>query len=156
MNSTQQNHPHTHTYFDFYQGDPAKEPPTYTMVRLRTCYQFEPVAEGIDPLLILGGQGNLWTESIPTFRHAEYMLWPGFFALAEVLWSPKEKWNWEDFLQRTDYHLQRLEQADINFARNFNDVIIPTKVDIIKLQICQPKSELSELFFKFILKFSTL
>ena len=36
---------------------------------------------------ILGVQGNLWTEFISEFDHAEYMLLPRLAALAEVGWS---------------------------------------------------------------------
>ncbi len=120
--------PVEYAYIDFYQGDPAIEPPTYAMLRLKKVYEFEPVPEGVDPAYILGGQGNLWTESVPTFRHAEYMLWPRSFALAEVLWSPAESRDWNNFVQRTETHLTRLEQADINYAVSFFDAIItPSK-----------------------------
>ncbi len=141
IEAAKQNHkvimsPNSFAYLDLYQGDPAIEPPTYNMLRLKTCYQFEPVPDSIDPSYILGGQGNLWTESVPTFRHAEYMLWPRSFALAEALWSPKEKRDWDDFVQRTNNHLIRLRQADVNYSLSFKDVIInPLKDDNGKLLI---------------------
>ena len=141
IEAAKQNHkvimsPNSFAYLDLYQGDPAIEPPTYNMLRLKTCYQFEPVPDSIDPSYILGGQGNLWTESVPTFRHAEYMLWPRSFALAEVFWSQKGKRNWDDFVQRTNFNLKRLEFAGINFSRSLNDVIInPLKNDDGKLLI---------------------
>jgi len=94
--------PNSHAYLDLYQGDPAIEPPTYSMLRLNTVYSFNPVPDQIDPALILGGQGNLWSESVPTFRHAEYMLWPRSMALSEMLWSAPEKKNWDDFVMRTE------------------------------------------------------
>ncbi|MEI6678614.1 MAG: family 20 glycosylhydrolase [Mariniphaga sp.] len=120
--------PNDFAYLDLYQGDPAIEPPTYGLLRLNTVYAFEPVPDGIDSSFILGGQGNLWSESVPTFRHAEYMLWPRSFALAEVLWSPKQNRNWTDFIRRTEFHLDRLANSDINFARSFYDaIIIPSK-----------------------------
>ncbi len=120
--------PNNYAYLDLYQGDPAIEPPTYSLLRLNTVYKFEPVPAGIDSSFILGGQGNLWTESVPTFRHAEYMLWPRSFALAEVLWTPRKETNWNDFLRRTEVHLERLAHADINYARSFYDAAIhPSK-----------------------------
>jgi hexosaminidase len=120
--------PNDYAYLDLYQGDPAIEPPTYSLLRLNKVYTFEPVPIGVDSSFILGGQGNLWTESVPTFRQAEYMLWPRSFALAEVLWSPKSTRNWNGFIHRTEAHLQRLSQADINYARSFYDaIIIPSK-----------------------------
>jgi hexosaminidase len=121
--------PVNNAYLDYYQGDPAIEPPTFAMLRLKKVYEFEPLPEGVDPEYIMGGQGNLWTESVPTFRHAEYMLWPRSMALAEVLWSPRESRNWNGFTERVEYHLQRLEEEDINFAVSFYDAIITPSRD---------------------------
>jgi hexosaminidase len=128
--------PSNYAYLDLYQGDPAIEPPTYSMLRYKTVYQFEPVPEGVDAAMILGGQGNLWTESVPTFRQAEYMLWPRSFALAEVLWSPKSSRNWDRFVQKTEVHFERLENADINFSKSVYDaIVIPSKDAQGQLQI---------------------
>ena len=121
--------PTNYAYLDLYQGDPALEPPTYSLLRLKTVYGFEPVPKGIDSTCILGGQGNLWTESVPTFRHAEYMFWPRSFALAEVLWTPRQERNWTSFVSRTDVQLDRLANADINFSRSFYDAIITPSKD---------------------------
>jgi hexosaminidase len=56
------------------------------------------------------------------------MLWPRSLALAEVLWSPAESREWNNFVQRTENHLSRLDQADINYAVSFYDAIIkPSK-----------------------------
>jgi hexosaminidase len=64
------------------------------------------------------------------------MLWPRSFALAEALWSPKENHDWDDFVQRTNNHLIRLRQADVNYSLSFKDVIInPLKDDNGKLLI---------------------
>ena len=48
---------------------------------------------------ILGVQGNLWTEFISEFDHAEYMLLPRLGALAEVGWAPDRK-DYAEFLPR--------------------------------------------------------
>lgn len=115
-------------YLDLYQGEPTAEPNTYSMARLSTCYSLEPVPEGVSPELILGGQGNLWTESVPTFRHAEYMAWPRGWALSEVFWSPKNHRNWEDFMLRVEEHFLRADIADINHADKsvYNAIITPS------------------------------
>ena len=76
--------PASKTYLDVYQGDPSLEPDTYSMLRLKTSYQWNPIPENVKPAMVLGGQGNLWTESVPTNRHAEYMTWLRGLALAEV------------------------------------------------------------------------
>jgi hexosaminidase len=128
--------PSNYAYLDLYQGDPAIEPPTYSMLRYKKVYEFEPVPEGVDAAMILGGQGNLWTESVPTFRQAEYMLWPRSFALSEVLWSPKTSRNWDRFVQKTEAHFERLAKADINFATSMYDaIVIPSKNSTGELQI---------------------
>lgn len=116
--------PTTHCYLDLYQGDPSVEPATYSMLRLSDVYRFEPVPAGVDPSLILGGQGNLWTESVAVQRHAEYMTWPRAFALSEVLWSPKELKNWDSFIDRMEEQFVRLDFAQVKYARSAYDPII--------------------------------
>ena len=108
--------PEQHCYLDLYQGDPAAEPNTYSRCRLSDSYNFEPVPTGVDEKLILGGQGNLWTESVLHPRHAEYMTWPRGLALAEVLWSPKTVKNWTNFTQRVEKQFVRLEAAGVKYA----------------------------------------
>jgi hexosaminidase len=118
--------PTQHCYLDLYQGEESVEPATYSMCRLMDSYRFEPVPEGIDPNLILGGQGNLWSESVPTFRHAEYMTWPRGWALAEVFWSSKENKNWSNFVQRVEKHFVRADYGKINYAQSmYNAIVTP-------------------------------
>src|SRR5690242_20642312 len=52
------------TYLSRKQGDASVEPFGPGLLRMSTCYQFEPVPDGIDPKLILGGQASTWTEKI--------------------------------------------------------------------------------------------
>jgi hexosaminidase len=138
-------------YIDYYQGDPAVEPPTFAMLRLNKVYTFEPVPEGVDSSFILGGQGNLWTESVPTFRHAEYMLWPRSLALSEVFWSPKNTRDWAGFVHRTDANLERMKQMDINFATSYHDAIIKPSKDEKGNLLIQLDTEIEglELFYTF-------
>lgn len=111
-------------YIDLYQGDPLVEPATYGMLRLKTCYAFEPVPDSVDPAMILGGQANLWTESVPNERHAEYMTWPRAMAISEVLWSPKDKRNWPDFVKRMQHRFKYMDKAHVKYARSAYDAII--------------------------------
>jgi hexosaminidase len=67
--------PWDYTYLDLYQGDPSVEPPTYGKCRLTDCYKYDPVPDSVNPKLIIGGQGNLWTESVPTFRQFSMISW---------------------------------------------------------------------------------
>jgi len=108
-------------YIDYMQGDRILEPPVYATLRLKKSYQFEPVPEGVNASLIKGGQANLWTEQVYNMRHAQYMTWPRGFAVAEALWSPKEKRNWPDFATRVEKHFERLDMAQVKYAPSMYD-----------------------------------
>lgn len=111
-------------YIDYMQGDASIEPPVYATLRLKKAYQFEPLPEGVDPSLIKGGQANLWTEQVYNTRHLQYMTWPRGMAIAEALWSPKEKRNWDDFSKRVEHHFKRLDLAGVKYAPSIYDPII--------------------------------
>ena len=93
--------PNTHCYYNYYQDLIRKEPKAVgELVSLRFTYGYEPLAEGMDPALLRGVQANLWTELIPTPEHAEYMLYPRLFALAETAWTPSEAKEYKGFRKR--------------------------------------------------------
>ena len=118
--------PTEHCYIDLWQGEPSVEPDTYSMCRLKDSYSFNPVPDSVPAEMILGGQGNLWAESVPTFRHAEYMTWPRGWALAEVLWTGPSKTDWDRFWPRVEQHFVRADQAQINYARSmYNAIVTP-------------------------------
>ncbi|MEP6594592.1 MAG: family 20 glycosylhydrolase [Ginsengibacter sp.] len=110
-------------YIDYMQGDAIIEPHIYATLRLSKAYQFEPLPDGVDPRYIKGGQANLWTEQVYNMRHAQYMVWPRGFAIAESLWSPKEKKNWNDFFNRVEKHFERFDAAEIKYAPSVYDPI---------------------------------
>lgn len=119
--------PWDYCYLDLYQGEPSAEPPTYGMCRLKDSYTYDPVPDSVDEKLILGGQGNLWSESVPNFRHAEYMTWPRGLALSEVYWSPKSARNWDDFTNRMEIEFARMDQDGIKYARSAFNAILQSK-----------------------------
>jgi hexosaminidase len=63
-------------YLDMCQGESSIEPPIYDKARLKEVYDHKVVPEGVDASFILGGQGNLWTEQVPTTAQVEYMTYP--------------------------------------------------------------------------------
>ena len=111
--------PNSHCYFDYYQDLIRKEPPACgPLVSLRFCYGYEPLTTGMDASHILGIQANLWCEYIPTPEHAEYMLYPRLFAIAETAWSPAEKKEFHDFRRRClllldDFHSRGYNSFDL-------------------------------------------
>jgi hexosaminidase len=110
-------------YIDYMQGDVAIEPKIYATLRLSKTYEFEPVPDSIDDKYIKGGQANLWTEQVYNMRHAEYMTWPRGFAIAEDLWSPRARKNWDDFVGRVETQFDRYKVADIKYAPSMYDPI---------------------------------
>jgi hexosaminidase len=118
--------PGSHCYFDHYQGDPANEPLAiggYTTVQ--KVYSYEPIPAELNAeqaKYILGAQGNVWTEYILTPEHVEYMALPRMLALAEVLWTPKEKRNEADFIRRMEKELSWLEAMNVNASKSLYQV----------------------------------
>ncbi|HEY5470455.1 MAG TPA: family 20 glycosylhydrolase [Bacteroidales bacterium] len=113
--------PKDYTYVELMQGDPFVEPPEFDTLRLNQSYKFEPIPPGVDPNLILGGEACLWSEHITNMRAAEYLLWPRGLAVAESLWSPKEKKNWPDFVTRVEHQFKRMDVAKIKYSRSMYD-----------------------------------
>ena len=111
--------PTDHAYLDYYQGDPAAEPLAIGgFLPLDTVYAFEPVPPELTPdqvVHVLGGQGSLWTEYIPTPARAEYMLLPRLLALSEVLWSSQEARSWDGFVARLPLHFPRLDALGVEY-----------------------------------------
>ena len=116
--------PTTYAYIDYMQGDISTEPPVYSSLRFNKAYQFDPVPPEADARYILGGQANLWTEQVYNIRQVEYMTWPRGFAIAESVWSPKEKKNWENFVNKTENHFQRLDYAETKYSPAMYDPIV--------------------------------
>ena len=114
--------PTTHAYFDYYQSEDKDNEPLAIggYLPLSKVYEFEPVPDKIESdkrHLILGGQANLWTEYIPTTEKAEYMLLPRICALAETVWSPRNKRNYTGFIDRLGDHLKRLDRKNLNYRK---------------------------------------
>lgn len=112
--------PEDFCYLDFYQSkDHSHEPRAAgAYLPLERVYSFEPVPAGLPPEArahFIGGQGNLWTEYIPSLNQLEYMAFPRLSGLAEVLWSSKEARNWKDFRRRLSVHEKRLQELGINY-----------------------------------------
>jgi hexosaminidase len=118
--------PTTYCYLDYMQGDPIVEPRVYATLRLKKAYEFEPVPQSADAKFIKGGQANLWTEQVYNMRHAQYMLWPRAFAIAESVWSPKEKKNWNNFTNKVEQHFERFDAREINYAKSMYDPVFTT------------------------------
>ncbi len=114
--------PTTFCYLDYYQStNRATEPRAIGgFLPLEKVYSFEPVPAGLEAqhaARIQGGQANVWTEYIPSLKHAQYMMFPRLAALAETVWSPADSLNYRNFTQRLRVHERRLELLGVNYRK---------------------------------------
>lgn len=120
--------PNSYCYLDLRQGDPDIEPDYgYGKLLLSTAYSYNPIPEGFsekDTKHILGVQGNLWGETMTKPFDHNYMLFPRLFAIAEVGWTPYELKDYSDFIRRTEYAFNRLDEMHVNYAPSMYNVKI--------------------------------
>lgn len=121
--------PNQFNYIDFYQGELTAEGKVYAGLRMKKTYSFDPIPEGVDPNLILGNQGNQWTEQLQTMRNVQYMTWPRALAIAETSWSPKEKKNWNSFTKKVEAQFEKLDAANVKYATSMYDPIVTTQLN---------------------------
>ncbi|KJD31177.1 beta-N-acetylhexosaminidase [Tamlana nanhaiensis] len=126
--------PEAYCYFNFYQGPQNEEPTAFNAyLPLNKVYEFNPVPEEFtedQAQHILGAQANLWAEFIASDDASEYMMFPRLAALSEVLWSPQDQRNWEDFSKRLFTQFKRYDYAGINYAKSAYLVTASAKADI--------------------------
>ena len=112
--------PTSHCYFDYYQGEQGAEPLAIGgHTDVREVYSFDPIPIGLDSAkhrYILGAQANVWTEYMKTPEHVEYMVLPRMAAMAEVLWSPEQGRDWDDFKARMSRLRRRYDALGLNYA----------------------------------------
>ncbi len=112
--------PTSHCYFDYYQSQNRDQEPLAIggYLPIDTVYSFEPTPEALseeEAKHILGAQANVWTEYIATTEHVEYMLLPRLSALSEVVWSPEEKRDLENFRERLETQVKRYKAMGWNY-----------------------------------------
>jgi hexosaminidase len=127
IKAAQQHHevvmaPYPKYYLDYWQADPDTEPlamggPT----TLRTMYEYDPMPAVLTPderKYIIGVEGCVWTEYIPTPARVEYMAYPRMCAIAEGGWSSSPK-DWDGFVRRLEIHLKRLDALHVDYCKAF-------------------------------------
>ena len=118
--------PIQYTYFWWNQGDSASEPLSAGgYMPMEKVYSFEPVDSSLtaeEAKHVLGAHGSAWAEYMENEAKVEYMVFPRISALAEVVWTPKEKKNWKDFTVRMQKQFKRYDQRKINYAKTPLDI----------------------------------
>ena len=118
--------PIQYTYFWWNQGDSTREPLSAgEFLPMEKVYSFEPIDSSLaiqEAKHVLGAHGSAWAEYMESESKVEYMVFPRISALAEVVWSPKEKRNWNDFKGRMQKQYQRYEYRKIHYAKTSLDI----------------------------------
>jgi len=120
-------------YFWWYQGDKKTEPlAAGGFISLEKVYRYDPVPSVLTPEQgkhVLGAQACAWAEYMESPAKVEYMVFPRISALAEIVWSPKEGKNWNDFKSRMAKQFKRYDQRKINYAKVSLDIGTELKND---------------------------
>ncbi len=131
--------PGGYCYFDHYQANPKFQPIAiggYTT--LKKVYDYEPVPKVLnqqEAKHILGAEGEVWTEYMPTFKKVEYMAIPRMAALAEVDWTPVKQKSWPSFQRRIAREFLIYKYLGYNYCPGSYKVNIYTKKGTKSIQV---------------------
>ena len=113
--------PNTHCYLDYYQSRDTKNEPLSIggYLPLEKTYSLDPYDKLNDAerKYILGVQGNLWTEYISEYDHAQYMALPRLSAIAEVGWSYPNK-DYDSFVKRLHHLAELFDHYGYNYGKH--------------------------------------
>lgn len=132
-------------YLDHIQTAAADAPPgRMGIITIRDIYQFNPLPDelGDHRQLLLGLQGNLWTEHVRFEERAAYMTWPRAAAIAELGWSTPQLRDWDGFSSRLAVHRKRLDDLGIPAAKAegaapVKDSVHASRREDRELELCQ-------------------
>jgi hexosaminidase len=103
-------------YFDHKHTDDPEELGRKWVSTVAQAYGLKPVTPQMGDgaaALVLGGQGNLWSETVYSGRLAEYLIFPRICAIAEALWTASENRDIGDFENRLSVHSRRLDRLGL-------------------------------------------
>jgi len=110
--------PGSYVYFDHAQNKNSDSLTIGGYLPVETVYNYEPLPKELAPdeqKYILGAQANVWTEYMSNPAKVEYMLFPRLEAISEVLWTPKENKNWDDFKNRLQQQYKRYDLWNVHY-----------------------------------------
>ena len=123
--AAKQNHkvvmtPSSHLYLDHAESRSKEEPLTIGHhLPLKKVYSYDPTSAELtadQQRYIIGVQGNVWTEYMPSPEMVLYMVLPRVLALSEIAWTSVGNKNWENFSEkRVPRHLGKVDDAGLNY-----------------------------------------
>ncbi len=125
--------PNTYVYFDYSQTKNEDSVVIGGYLPLEKVYGYEPMPSKLNSSQekhILGAQANVWTEYMQYPSKVEYMIFPRMTALSEVVWTPKEKKDWDRFSSHITDIFNRYQFWGASYSTAFFDLkqhVSPTK-----------------------------
>jgi hypothetical protein len=120
--------PNADTYLNYYQEDPEYAPiGSGSFLPIEQVYSYEPIPAQMndrDKKYVLGMEAALWTPYMKNPDVVDYYMYPRFYAVAEVAWTPAEAKNYTDFLARIRKQYARLDLQQVKACRNYFDAYI--------------------------------
>ena len=112
-------------------------------------YNYDPMSEiqnaEMQPL-VLGVQGNVWCEWIPSRERMQYMAIPRLLAIAELGWSNPSQKDWNAFARRLANQFERLNIMNINYRipdlEGFNKTNAFIGEGIVNITCLDPSAEI--------------
>ncbi len=130
--STQHNvimSPTSHCYLDY----------GLKSIDLEKIYGFDPIPGELDEKyhqFIIGAEGNMWTEHVPTEKSLDSKVFPRLIGLSEVLWTYNKNRSFIEFYDRLQYHYPTLKAFNIQYGLETIGATItqnftPTEIELI-------------------------
>lgn len=90
------------------------------LIEVQTAYEWNPGTRlsGVAASAVLGVEAPMWTETIVTEEHLEFMAFPRLPAIAELGWSPWSTHDWTAFRTRLAAQGPRWTIMGIGFYRS--------------------------------------
>ena len=117
--------PNRWCYLDYNQQD-LDEGGQGMFLPMRKVYNYFPKVDSMPEQsrkYILGLQGSVWGEYIPSPERMEYMAFPRALAMSEAGWCDLPDKDWESFRIRLEKGLQRLDAKHVGYCPAYYNVI---------------------------------
>ncbi|AJE82720.1 MULTISPECIES: beta-N-acetylhexosaminidase [Streptomyces] len=90
------------------------------LVEVQRSYDWDPGSylEGLPAEAVAGVEAPLWTETLSTSAHLEYMAFPRLPGIAELGWSSAESHDWEAYRQRLAAEGPRWDELGIGYYKS--------------------------------------
>ena len=114
--------PGSHCYFDHSNAKNEDSLTIGGLLPVEKVYSYNPIPASLsatEAKYVIGAQANVWTEYIANTAKLEYMILPRLAAMSEVLWTAKEKKNWNEFVPRMRNEFKRYDWLGLNYCNIF-------------------------------------